>query len=54
MVLSMMAYWLSASPAKCWNTLAHTPLAAQRLNRVWTGFQGPKRSGKSRQGIPAR
>ena len=54
LVLSILAYSLSASPAKYWNTLAHTPLTAQRLNRVWTAFQGPKRSGQSRQGIPAR
>src|SRR5215831_8112652 len=33
---------------------SHTPVLAQRLNRRCVFFQSPKRSGKSRQGIPAR
>src|SRR5919107_4436508 len=53
-VLSIMAYSLSASPAKCWKSLAHMPRLAQRLKRVCTLFQSPKRSGRSRQGMPAR
>jgi hypothetical protein len=32
-VLSIMAYSLSASAARCWNTCSQTPLSAQRLNR---------------------
>jgi hypothetical protein len=31
-----------------------TPDSAQRLKRRWTFFQSPKRSGKSRQGMPTR
>jgi hypothetical protein len=54
MVLSIIAYSLSVSVLTCWKILAHTPLAAQRLNRVCTAFEGPKRSGKSRHGMPAR
>ena len=54
MVLSISAYSLSAALATCCHTFSHTPLAAQRLNRVWTALQKPKRSGKSRHGMPAR
>ena len=54
MVLSIMAYSLSASPAKCLKTRSHTPVLAQRQKRVWTFFQAPNRSGRSRQGMPAR
>jgi hypothetical protein len=34
MVLSIMAYSLSASAARISNTFFHTPLSAQRENRV--------------------
>jgi hypothetical protein len=54
MVLSIIAYSLSASAAKVSNTFCHTPLLAQRENRVWILIGSPKRSGKSRQGMPAR
>jgi hypothetical protein len=30
------------------------PALAQRVKRVWTAFQSPNRSGKSRQGMPVR
>src|SRR3954462_14037611 len=53
-VLSIIAYSLSASPAKCRKTRSHTPVLAQRQKRVWTFFQAPNRSGRSRQGMPAR
>ena len=33
-VLSIIAYSLSASALRCWKTFAHTPLRAQRVNRV--------------------
>ena len=33
MVLSIIAYSLSASAARCWNIRSQTPLLAQRLNR---------------------
>jgi len=42
-VLSIIAYSLSASAARCWNTRSHTPDRDQRLNRVWTLFQAPNR-----------
>src|SRR4051812_7640050 len=53
-VLSIMAYSLSASPAKCLRILSQTPVLAQRQKRVWTFFQAPNRSGRSRHGMPAR
>src|SRR5436305_1526674 len=53
-VLSIMAYSLSASAAKMSKTFFHTPLLAQRENRVCILIGSPKRSGKSRHGIPAR
>jgi hypothetical protein len=53
-VLSIMAYSSSASLAKCRKTRSYTPALAQRPKRVWTFFQGPNRSGRSRQGMPAR
>jgi hypothetical protein len=53
-VLSIIAYSLSASPARCSKTRFQTPPLAQRPKRVWTFFQAPNRSGRSRQGIPAR
>ncbi len=49
-----MAYSLSASALSAAKTRAHTPRFAQRLKRVWVCFQLPKRSGRSRQGMPAR
>ena len=54
MVLSIIAYSLSASSERCWKTRFQTPDFAQRLNRRCTFFQSLKRSGRSRQGIPAR
>src|SRR3954447_7253495 len=53
-VLSIMAYSSSASPAKCSKMLSQPPVVAQRQKRVWTFFQAPNRSGRSRQGMPAR
>jgi hypothetical protein len=53
-VLSIIAYSLSASPARRRKTLSQTPRLAQRPKRVWTFFQAPNRSGGSRQGMPAR
>ena len=40
-----MAYALAASAPSAAQTRARTPLAAQRLKRVWGCFQPPKRSG---------
>ena len=37
MVLSILAYSLSASAAKASNTRFHTPFLDQRENRVWIG-----------------
>ena len=54
MVLSIIAYSLSASAARCSKRRCHAPFLAQRLNRLCEFFQSPNRSGKSRQGIPAR
>ena len=36
MVLSMIAYSLSASVARCWKSRLQTPDLAHRLNRRWT------------------
>src|SRR6476646_2199154 len=54
MVLSIIAYSLSASAARCWNIRSQTPLLAQRLNRVWIFVPSPNRSGRSRHDIPVR
>src|SRR6516162_10177901 len=54
MVLSIIAYSLSASAASISKIFFQTPLLAQRENRVWILIGSPKRSGRSRQGIPAR
>ena len=51
---SISAASLSAPALKLANTRAQTPLFAQRLNRLWVFSQSPKRSGRSRQGMPAR
>ena len=51
MVLSIIAYSLSASAARCSNTRCHTPVLLQRLNRRCVFFQSPKRSGRSRHGM---
>src|ERR1700722_10297609 len=53
-VLSIIAYSLSASAARCWNIRSQTPLLAQRLKRRCTLFQSPYRSGRSRHGMPVR
>jgi hypothetical protein len=53
-VLSIIAYSVSASPARRAKTRAQTPVLTQRPKRVCTFFQPPKRSGRSRQGMPAR
>jgi len=54
MVASIIAYSLSASCARAWNTRCHTPVRLQREWRVCTTRKSPKRSGRSRQGMPAR
>jgi hypothetical protein len=46
MMLSIMAYSLSASSARCSKISFQTPLLAQRLKRRCTFFQSPKRSGR--------
>src|SRR5882757_535292 len=46
---------ISHSRSGSWSvskTRCHTPLVAQRSNRFQTEFQGPNRSGRSRQGAP--
>src|SRR5271169_566187 len=53
-VLSIIAYSLSGSAAKCLNIRSQTPALAQRLKRRCVLFQSPKRSGRSRQGAPLR
>src|SRR3974390_1426778 len=53
-VLSIMAYSLSESAARTSNIFFQTPVLAQRENRVWILIGSPNRSGRSRQGIPAR
>src|SRR3984957_2253033 len=54
MVASIIAYSLSGSSAKALKRLSQTPFFAQRENRVWTFFQAPNRSGRSRHGAPER
>lgn len=49
---SMMEPRLTRLVCKALKTCAHRPRRDQLLNRLYTVFQGPKRSGKSRQGIP--
>src|SRR5438477_13058564 len=51
MVLSSIAYSLSASAAKYWKIFSQIPDLAQWLKRRCTFFQSPKRSGRSRQGM---
>src|SRR6516225_4063555 len=46
MVLSIMAYSLSASAASISNIFFQTPLLAQRENRVWIFIGSPNRSGR--------
>ena len=53
-VLSIIAYSLSASAERSRKTLPHTPRSAQRLKWRLMFFQYPKRSGRSRQGMSAR
>jgi hypothetical protein len=54
MVLSIIAYSLLPSAARCRKTRSDTPALAQRLNRRCVFFRSPKRSARSRDGIPAR
>ena len=54
MVLSIIAYSLSASAAKGSNTLCQMPFWAQRLNRRWLFFPSPKRSGRDAMGRAVR
>src|SRR3954453_21443883 len=54
MVLSIMAYSLSASAAKVSNRRFQIRLLAQREKRVCILIGSPKRSGRSRHGMPAR
>jgi hypothetical protein len=53
-VASIMAYSLSGSSAKALKRLSQTPLTAQREKRLCVLHQPPKRSGKSRHGVPTR
>src|SRR4051794_3023305 len=53
-VLSIIAYSLSASPAKCLRTLSRTPVLAQRPRGVGPFSRPPTRPGGPRHGIPAR
>jgi len=53
-VASIIAYSLSGSSAKALKRFSQTPLAAQREKRLWVLHQPPKRSGKSRHGVPTR
>jgi hypothetical protein len=53
-VESIIAYSWSPSAANALKRPFQTPLADPRENRVWTAFHEPKRSGRSRHGIPAR
>src|SRR6202046_4065002 len=53
MVASIIAYSLSGSSAKALKRLSQTPFFAQRENRVWTFFQAPNRSGRSRPARPS-
>jgi hypothetical protein len=48
MVLSIIAYSLFASVARCSNALCHTPLLAQRLDRRWVFFQPSSRCTSAR------
>ena len=48
MALSIIAYSLLPSAARCRKTRSHTPALAQRLNRRCVFFQSPKTSGRSR------
>ncbi len=54
MVLSRNTSSKSASLANSANTLCHTPLFDQRANRMYTLFQSPNSSGRSRHGLPVR
>src|SRR5674536_299326 len=54
LILSIMAYSLSGSSAKTLKRLSQTPLTAQREKRLCVLHQPPKRSGKSRHGVPTR
>src|ERR1019366_713687 len=54
MVLSIIAYSLSASTVSKVTMPPPTPLFAQRVHRRGVLFQSPKLSGRSRQGIPVR
>lgn len=49
---SMMEPVSSTSTCSSLKILAQCPLRAQLENLLYTDFQGPKRSGRSRQGIP--
>ena len=53
-VPSTMTHSQSASPRRASRTRCQTPLRFHRLKRVKTVFQGPKDSGRSRQGAPVR
>ena len=53
-VLSIWAYSLSASAANTSKTRYQIPRWLKRKWRVWITRKSPKRSGRSRQGMPAR
>jgi hypothetical protein len=53
MVLSIIAYFVVGIGREMLEERFQTPDLAQRLWRRCTFFQSPKRSGKSRHGMPA-
>ena len=53
-MLSTMIDSQSASPRRASRTRCQTPLRFHRVKRVKTMFQGPKGSGRSRQGAPVQ
>jgi hypothetical protein len=54
MVESIIRYWFFRSATNSWKTLSHTPLSAQRPNRLCTLLDLPYRSGRSCQWAPDR
>lgn len=53
-VPSSITHSVSASVRRVSRTVCHTPARLHRLKRVNTDVQGPKASGRSRQGAPVR
>src|SRR6201984_2248133 len=54
MVASIMAYSISGSSETASNSRLHTSAFTQSRKRVYTLFQWPNASGRSRQGLPVR